>query len=109
SAQMVIEVYEESIDDPTPVFTSVQYSMEIDHTVEPGETVLQIQAATPNGNPVWYNITASSGASVKEFIIDHETGKILATAKLKAEENPIYSFLVTATNRIDSRHQAETG
>ncbi|XP_013776929.1 protocadherin Fat 4-like, partial [Limulus polyphemus] len=109
STQIVVEVYKDSITELTPVFTSIQYSTEVDNVLEPGETIMRVRAAVPNGDLVWYNITKSNGGKVKEFSIDYETGIIVTTSKLDVQESALYHFLVTATNQNDPRRVAEAG
>lgn len=115
SKDLRIEVYKDSIEEPTPVFTSVQYFVQSDTSLEPGATVLTPRATIPNGSPVWYNITSVSGGpfTSKKFTIDHDSGRILTTHKLDPSDSNkrqnIYHFIVTAHNRREPLHYSEAG
>ena len=110
SRDLRIEVYKDSIEEPTPVFTSVQYFVQSDAALEPGATVLTARATIPNGSPVWYNITNVSG---KKFTIDHDSGRISATHKLDPSDSHkkhnIYHFIVSAHNQREPLHYSEAG
>ncbi len=110
-----IEVYKDSIEEPTPVFTSVQYFVQTDTALEPGATVLTPRATIPNGSPVWYNITSTNNGhfSSKKFTIDHDSGRISANNRLDpadySKKQNTYHFIVTAHNRREPLHYSEAG
>lgn len=70
---MRIEVFRESIDNPTPAFSAVQYMIDTNSVLEAGATALDARATIPDGSPVWYNITGDDGSHVRKFSINHET------------------------------------
>ncbi|XP_074599101.1 protocadherin Fat 4-like [Brevipalpus obovatus] len=108
-----IDVYRDSIEEPTPVFNSVQYMKQTDIALEPGATVVEPRATVPNGAAVWYNMTGSESGRFRRFTIDHDTGRITTTTKLDpADPNlrqTIYHFIVTAHNRKEPLHYSEAG
>ena len=73
TVDLLVEVYKDTIDDPTPVFTSVQYSVNADGILEAGTTVLDVRATVPNGSPVFYNVTGPEDTLIRGFNIDRET------------------------------------
>lgn len=115
SRDLRIEVYKDSIEEPTPVFTSVQYFVQSDIALEPGATVLTPRATTPNGSPVWYNLTSVSGGpfTSKKFSIDHDSGRITTTHRLDPSDSNkrlnIYHFIVSAHNKREPLHYSEAG
>ncbi|CAL1272163.1 unnamed protein product [Larinioides sclopetarius] len=109
TVDLLVEVYKDTIDDPTPVFTSVQYSVNADGILEAGTTVLDVRATVPNGSPVYYNITGPEDTLIRGFNIDRETGRITTTTRLSAEQETLYHFLVAASNRNDASKGVEAG
>ncbi|GIY34023.1 protocadherin Fat 2 [Caerostris extrusa] len=109
TVDLLVEVYKDTIDDPTPVFTSVQYSVNADGILEAGTTVLDVRATVPNGSPVFYNITGPEDTLIRGFNIDRETGRITTTTRLSADQETLYHFLVAASNRNDQTRGAEAG
>ncbi|XP_037269642.2 protocadherin Fat 3 isoform X1 [Rhipicephalus microplus] len=109
AVEMRVEVYKDSVDEPTPAFSAVQYTVDSASIIEAGSTVLEARATVPNGSPVWYNITGDDGSHVRRFSINHDTGRIVTTTRLDAEKQSVYHFMVVALNRNDPQHQAEAG
>lgn len=113
--ELKIEVYKETIEEPSPVFTSAQYFVQTDTALEPGASVLTPRATIPNGSPVWYNITSLNQGhlNIKRFTIDHDTGRISTTNRLDPADYErkqlVYHFIVTAHNRRDPHYFAEAG
>lgn len=70
---MRIEVYKDSVDEPSPAFSSVQYTVDSASVIEAGATVLEARATVPNGSPIWYNITGDDGSHVRRFSINHDS------------------------------------
>lgn len=108
SVDLQIEVYDDSIEEIIPLFTSTQYFVQFESTIEPGATLLMPRAKIPNGGQVWYNIT--NGHSSK-FAIDHETGRIKALSRIDyvSAKDSIYHFVVKAHNKNDMRGYSEAG
>ncbi|RWS30694.1 protocadherin Fat 4-like protein, partial [Leptotrombidium deliense] len=113
SKDVTIEVYRDSIEEPTPVFTSVQYFVESDTALEPATVVLTPRASVPNGAPVWYNISGAQSGKFKRFTIDHDSGAITTTSKLDPNDSEnkqsVYHFIVTAHNRREPLYFSEAG
>ncbi|XP_064457801.1 protocadherin Fat 3-like [Ornithodoros turicata] len=109
AVEMRVEVFRETVDEPTPAFSSIQYTVDSASVIEAGATVLEARATVPNGSPVWYNITGDDGSHVRRFSINHDTGRIVTTNRLDAEKQPVYHFMVVAVNRNDPQHMAEAG
>ncbi|XP_053211715.1 protocadherin Fat 4-like isoform X1 [Panonychus citri] len=113
SRELRIDVYRDSIEEPNPVFTSVQYFVQSDTVLEAGASVLTPRATIPNGSPIWYNITSQDSGKFKRFAIDHDTGRITTTAKIDPSEpnlkQSVYHFIVTAHNRKEPLHYSEAG
>ncbi|OQR76891.1 protocadherin Fat 4-like [Tropilaelaps mercedesae] len=107
--QMRVEVFTESIDNPSPAFSSAQYSIESPSVLEAGASVLDARATIPDGSPVWYNITGDDGSHVRKFSINHDTGRIVTTSRLDAEKQHLYHFMVIATNRRNPAEVTEAG
>ncbi|XP_022692572.1 protocadherin Fat 4-like isoform X3 [Varroa jacobsoni] len=107
--QMRVEVFTESIDNPSPAFSSAQYSIDAPSVLEAGASVLDARATIPDGSPVWYNITGDDGSHVRKFSINHDTGRIVTTSRLDAEKQSLYHFMVIATNRRNSAEVTEAG
>lgn len=108
-----IDVYRDSVDEPTPVFTSVQYIIETDSSMEPGATILSPRATIPNGAQVWYNLTGAESGRFKRFAIDHDSGRITTTTKLDPSDPNLkqttYHFIITAHNRKEPLYYSEAG
>ncbi|KAG0424080.1 hypothetical protein HPB47_000170 [Ixodes persulcatus] len=109
AVEMRIEVYKDSVDEPSPAFSSVQYTVDSASVIEAGATVLEARATVPNGSPIWYNITGDDGSHVRRFSINHDSGRIVTTNRLDAEKQSVYHFMVVAVNKRDPQHQAEAG
>ncbi|RWS16902.1 protocadherin Fat 4-like protein, partial [Dinothrombium tinctorium] len=113
SREVRVDVYRDSIEEPTPIFTSVQYFVESDIPLEPGTVVITPRASVPNGAPVWYNITGDHTGKFKRFTIDHDTGAITTTTKLDPGDSEnkqhLYHFIVTAHNKKEPSHYSEAG
>lgn len=109
AVEMRVEVYKDSVDEPTPAFSAVQYTIDSASIIEAGSTVLEARATVPNGSPIWYNITGDDGSHVRRFSINHDTGRIVTTTRLDAEKQSVYHFMVVAVNRNDPQHQTEAG
>ncbi|EEC18238.1 cadherin-repeats domain-containing protein [Ixodes scapularis] len=109
AVEMRIEVYKDSVDEPSPAFSSVQYTVDSASVIEAGATVLEARATVPNGSPIWYNITGDDGSHVRRFSINHDSGRIVTTTRLDAEKQSVYHFMVVAVNKRDPQHQAEAG
>ncbi|XP_054156169.1 protocadherin Fat 4-like isoform X2 [Oppia nitens] len=113
SKDLRIEVYKDSIEEPTPVFTSVQYFVQSDTVLEPGATLLTPRATIPNGSPVWYNISSvnSGQLNAKKFNIDHDSGRIFTSNRLDPSDlkQNIYHFIVSAHNKREPLHYSESG
>jgi len=113
SCELRIDVYRDSIEEPTPVFTSVQYFVKSDNAFNPGSTILNPRATVPNGTPVWYNISGPAIGRFKRFTIDHDTGRIATTTKLDPSDSShkqnVYHFIVTAHNVKEPLHYSEAG
>lgn len=125
-----IEVYKDQADDAHPIFNSNQYFVQSENFIEAGTTILIPKATVPNGDPIFYNITAidtgrqssanpslrSSGSNlrslVKRFAIDSESGKISTTSKLEPNDlafKNIFHFIVRAINRHNPQLSSEAG
>ncbi|XP_023209390.1 protocadherin Fat 4-like, partial [Centruroides sculpturatus] len=108
TAEITIEIFRDNADEPLPKFTSTQYLVDVDGMLEVGSTVLDVKAVIPNGNPVWYNISKPTGPALRQFTINHKTGKITTATKLSNEHVPFYDFLVSAHNRNNLMQFVET-
>ncbi|XP_013792660.1 cadherin EGF LAG seven-pass G-type receptor 3-like, partial [Limulus polyphemus] len=107
--QLNVEIYKDSIDEPTPVFTSVQYDVTLDDLLQPGDSVLHVRATTPNGAPFSYGVKQVHNEHIKRFSIDPETGLVTAATRLDPQEEDLHHFLVTATSKTNSSHYVEAG
>lgn len=108
TTEINIEIFRDNADEPLPKFTSTQYSVDVDGLLEVGSTVMDVKAVIPNGNPVWYNISKPNGSALRQFTINHKTGKITTATKLSNEQVPFYDFLVSAHNRNNLMQFVET-
>ena len=106
SVDVQIEVYNDAVEEIIPSFTSTQYIVQVENTIEPGSPVVSPRAKIPSGGQIWYNISSSPHS---KFSIDHETGRIFATSRIdymNARESTFH-FLVMAYNKNDKRRFSE--
>ncbi|KAI2804340.1 hypothetical protein BLOT_003322, partial [Blomia tropicalis] len=108
SIDVQIEVYNDAVEEIIPLFTSTQYFVQMEQSIEPGATVLSPKAKIPSGGQIWYNISSSSNS---KFAIDHETGRIYATSRIdyvNAREST-HRFIIMAYNKNEMRRFSEAG
>nr|XP_027203228.1 protocadherin Fat 4-like [Dermatophagoides pteronyssinus] len=109
SIDLQIEVYNDHVEETMPLFTSTQYSIQLENIVEPGRTVLVPKAKIPSGGQIWYNISSSSSNLIKKFTIDHDTGRIFSTQRIEYinPRESTYHFIVLAHNKLDMKRYSE--
>lgn len=108
SVDLQIEVYNDAVEEVIPAFTSTQYFVQAENSIEPGTTVVMPKAKIPSGGQIWYNITSKNHNG---FAIDHNTGRIYSTSQIEynTPAESTHHFLVAAYNRNDMKHHSEAG
>jgi hypothetical protein len=123
--ELTLIVYKDSVEQPTPAFTSPFYEQDVDGSLSPGGPLMRVRAQTPNGAPTRYSL---SSEATGQFTIDENTGLITAAAHLRppSQDDPdpmprpgalhsrvrrssVFSFVVRAHNQLDNKHSAEAG
>lgn len=110
STDVQIEVYNDSVEEIIPIFTSTQYFVQVENPIESGTVVVVPRAKIPNGGQVWYNISSHNNNN-KKFAIDHETGRISALSRIEynTPRESTHHFLVMAYNKNEMRRFSEAG
>ena len=108
SVDVQIEVYNDAVEEVIPLFTSTQYFVQMENSIEPGTTVVMPKAKIPSGGQVWYNISNSHNS---KFAIDHQSGRIYSTSRIDYinPRESTHHFLVMAYNKNEMRRYSEAG
>ncbi|XP_067849588.1 protocadherin Fat 4 [Heptranchias perlo] len=91
-----------------PVFTSEEYSVQINEGAAPGAHVIFVSAFDSDSVPSWSRFTYHIGAGNEKsaFSIDSQTGQVSVAAELDRESIPVYNLSVLA---VDSGVPSATG
>ncbi|XP_072351783.1 protocadherin Fat 4 isoform X2 [Scyliorhinus torazame] len=91
-----------------PVFTSEEYSLQINEGAAPGAHVIFVSAFDSDSVPSWSRFTYHIGAGNEEgaFSIDSQSGQVSVAAELDRETIPIYNLSILA---VDSGVPSATG
>lgn len=98
SAMVSIEVIITDENDIRPVFTQIQYTIELSENIEVGTSVVQLTAIDEDTSSITYEISENNEAG--DFRIDPTSGLVVTANTLDYETQSVYNLSITATDGL---------